>query len=340
MTRHNSTEKSLGKLFPLALVFLLFYVLAAVPARSTANETIQYYYDNARQLTKTTYSSSGTQLLYGSDNTGNRTVDAISVSGPPTDNPPYIPSTPAPANNVINFNDTSTWQGLNWQGGDPDTGDTVTYYVYFGTNQTNLPLVWSGTNTAYNPGHLKSSTTYYWQVVAKDNYNATTSGPIWTFTTAFFPDTDGDGIYDKWDNCPNTYNPDQKDSDGDGIGDACDNCPNVYNPDQTDSNGFGFGDACTHVWTVSTSADLQAALTGAQANGMHDVIKVATGTYNISANSNNHFSYESSEPYSLIIIGGYDPTFSTYTSDPSKTIINGGNAIVQGKGGGDCAKLS
>jgi len=42
------------------------------------------------------------------------------------------------------------------------------------------------------------------------------------------PDSDGDGILDPYDNCPYTYNPDQKDSGGvgagsppDGIGDAC-----------------------------------------------------------------------------------------------------------------------
>ena len=39
-------------------------------------------------------------------------------------------------------------------------------------------------------------------------------------------DSDGDGVPDTIDNCPNTANPDQKDSDGDGVGDACDGCPN------------------------------------------------------------------------------------------------------------------
>lgn len=72
-------------------------------------------------------------------------------------------------------------------------------------------------------------------------------------------DSDGDGVPDSEDNCPNTYNPDQADSDGDGVGDACDtgvdsdgdgvpdtedNCPNTYNPDQADSDGDGIGDAC------------------------------------------------------------------------------------------------
>ena len=36
---------------------------------------------------------------------------------------------------------------------------------------------------------------------------------------------DNDGIRDTKDNCPTTYNPDQKDSDGDGTGDACDPTP-------------------------------------------------------------------------------------------------------------------
>jgi hypothetical protein len=38
-------------------------------------------------------------------------------------------------------------------------------------------------------------------------------------------DTDGDGVPDAADNCPQTANPDQADTDGDGIGDACDQAP-------------------------------------------------------------------------------------------------------------------
>jgi hypothetical protein len=72
-------------------------------------------------------------------------------------------------------------------------------------------------------------------------------------------DTDNDGVPDSQDNCPNQYNPDQKDADNDGTGDVCDsiidtdndgvpdsqdNCPNQYNPDQKDADNDGTGDVC------------------------------------------------------------------------------------------------
>ena len=36
---------------------------------------------------------------------------------------------------------------------------------------------------SFNPGQLNNNTTYYWKIVAKDNQGATTSGPVWNFTT-------------------------------------------------------------------------------------------------------------------------------------------------------------
>ena len=69
-------------------------------------------------------------------------------------------------------------------------------------------------------------------------------------STSMASDRDGDGVTDQRDNCPDSWNPDQRDTDGDGVGDACDNCPTVYNPDQTDTNGDGYGDVCDSVASV------------------------------------------------------------------------------------------
>jgi hypothetical protein len=89
-------------------------------------------------------------------------------------------------------------------------------------------------------------------------------------------DTDGDGVIDACDNCPDTDNgpdagtcseglvgaacmidPDcdvdpgdgvcstaQEDADEDGVGDVCDNCPNEPNPGQGDDDEDGVGDVC------------------------------------------------------------------------------------------------
>ncbi|MGH7821828.1 MAG: thrombospondin type 3 repeat-containing protein [Candidatus Binatia bacterium] len=77
-------------------------------------------------------------------------------------------------------------------------------------------------------------------------------------------DTDGDGVPDGEDNCPQDPNPDQTDADEDGLGEECDdcpvdpdndvdqdgvcgdvdNCPADANPDQTDTDFDGIGDEC------------------------------------------------------------------------------------------------
>jgi len=50
-------------------------------------------------------------------------------------------------------------------------------------------------------------------------------------------DSDGDGVCDGADNCPNHANADQADTDGDGIGDNCDQCSDT--PSGYSVDGFG-----------------------------------------------------------------------------------------------------
>jgi len=73
-------------------------------------------------------------------------------------------------------------------------------------------------------------------------------------------DSDGDGVEEPRDNCPDASNPDQRDLDRDGRGDACDddrdgdgvldeedNCPDHANPEQENSDGGDFvcpGEVC------------------------------------------------------------------------------------------------
>jgi hypothetical protein len=56
-------------------------------------------------------------------------------------------------------------------------------------------------------------------------------------------DTDGDGVRNLADTCPDLDNPAQTDTDGDTRGDDCDNCPGVSNVDQTNSDTDDDGDA-------------------------------------------------------------------------------------------------
>ena len=56
-------------------------------------------------------------------------------------------------------------------------------------------------------------------------------------------DSDGDGVRNNKDNCPDVPNATQADGDGDGVGDACDNCPLIAN-NQLDYDNDKIGDAC------------------------------------------------------------------------------------------------
>ncbi len=104
--------------------------------------------------------------------------------------------------------------------------------------------------------------------------------PDWTCKPGACPapppplvDTDGDGVFDPYDNCPAIANPTQANADFDALGDACDpttstsdsdgdgvpddgdNCPMAANPAQQDGDHDGLGDACDPTVDPDTDGD-------------------------------------------------------------------------------------
>ncbi len=142
---------------------------------------------------------------------------------------------------------------------------------------------------------LSTDTTYYFRVVATNTYG-TSYGSDMSFTT-------GDDI------------------DNDGILNISDNCPTVSNPAQTDSNGDGIGDACTIYHCVTTSIELQQALSIAELNNMYDIIQLEQGTYYIS--EDNSFYFNSIDVYGLPVEGGYLNGCSSRSIDAENTILSG-----------------
>jgi hypothetical protein len=88
----------------------------------------------------------------------------------------------------------------------------------------------------------------------------------------------------------------------------------------------------TAVFTVSTAAELQSALTAAETNGEDDIVKVVQGTYY------GNFIFDSSEGYSITLLGGYTAGGISRVINPENTILDGGGSgrvlYLENSGGG------
>jgi hypothetical protein len=105
-------------------------------------------------------------------------VDSFNVA-------PDFPKNPLPVNNATGVSATSPQ--LSWTVSDPNAGDIIVCDVYLSTETPPTTKVATGLQqTSFTPEPLQEHTTYFWQVVASDSL-ATTSGPIWTFSTGTAP---------------------------------------------------------------------------------------------------------------------------------------------------------
>jgi hypothetical protein len=98
----------------------------------------------------------------------------------PPNIPPDVPASPLPAHNETGV---PLNPPLSWSGSDPDPDNTMTYDVYFGMRGTRALVSSRQVAASYVPGALQLGATYEWQVKARDNYGAETSGPVWSFST-------------------------------------------------------------------------------------------------------------------------------------------------------------
>lgn len=146
-------------------------------------------------------------------------------------------------------------------GGNGDNYTNTIFDDFATTNIANGSPPFTGSYKPEEPLSTLSNESAYgnWQLKVVDGYDEDGGSLLnWTLTVCGVSreDTDKDGIENSIDNCPNTFNPTQKDIDGDGIGDACDdsdgdgifddkdNCPFVPNPNQADLDKDGIGDVC------------------------------------------------------------------------------------------------
>jgi hypothetical protein len=160
-------------------------------------------------------------------------------------------------------------------------------------------------------------------------------------------DSDGDGLVDAYDNCPNDANPLQEDGDSDGVGDPCDNCPDNANPVQEDIDGDGIGDICETLRTwmvridgVGDAVTIQAAIDSCTHG---DTVLVSDGYY--SGDGNRAFDFGGRR--SLVLRSEHGPQTVvidcdgsvtearrafTFDNDEDSTFVLDGFTIINGYG--------
>jgi hypothetical protein len=96
---------------------------------------------------------------------------------------PETPRNPFPADNATGV--PRLFLTLAWVCGDPDAGDTLKYDLWMANVNPPDHLLASDLRPAsYSlPYLLAADTVFYWKIVAKDLQGATTTGPVWRFTT-------------------------------------------------------------------------------------------------------------------------------------------------------------
>ena len=95
----------------------------------------------------------------------------------------HLPFSPGIVKPMLNFTVQEATTTLEWTASDVDTGDTLTFDVYFDT--VNPPITKVGDNQSETTlgQAVVASKDYYWKVVVKDDKGGITIGQVWNFIT-------------------------------------------------------------------------------------------------------------------------------------------------------------
>lgn len=100
-------------------------------------------------------------------------------------NSPYNPYPPDSSTNIDHITIDVT---LSWTATDPNSGDVLTYALYFDTlNPPDTKIISGLSSPRYFMTGLSYNTTYYWKLYITDDKGVITSGPVWQFTTLPHP---------------------------------------------------------------------------------------------------------------------------------------------------------
>jgi uncharacterized protein (TIGR02145 family) len=120
---------------------------------------------------------------YNDDKLSGFSVRCINGEYIPINLPPEPPSSPFPEDGSEN---QSTEIDLSWTCTDPE-GGPLTYDIYFGTEAIPPQVATGQTETTYDPETLQNYIEYFWKIIAHDDHENTTEGPVWSFITTEVP---------------------------------------------------------------------------------------------------------------------------------------------------------
>ena len=146
------------------------------------NITIDEYTITAK---KTGYKTGSVNISVREDETANATL--LLEKNSTVNTLPNSPIDPKPSNHSI---DQPTTLSLSWSASDPDGNDTLFYNIYLFESNALVPIVTAEgiTDTTLLVENLNYSTSYFWQVIVKDNEESSVNGELWSFSTMSFPD--------------------------------------------------------------------------------------------------------------------------------------------------------